>query len=368
MDISIRSTSVLSTLGAIALGILLLAENSKSFQREIYYEEKLAAATKTQQAMSFLKEQYFPNEIAIDNINDPNHTGLIGHQFSPITSGRGSLPNKLSTTNPNFAAMIVQQIKEAGLKKGDRVGMCFTGSFPALNIAACVAVESLGLEPILISSVTSSSWGANDPMLTWLDMQHSLCDAGLINFMPVAASIGGNQDLGRTLSKAGRQLALEAIDRNNIPRINEGSLKANIQKRMALFDQYAKQPIQLFINVGGGIASLGGHQNAQQLPSGLIPQYGLNRFVEKRGVMFEMAKMDTPVINLLKIHRLMSQYQLPRNPVPLPEVGEGPLFMAYKYNLSVVLGLTALFFSLIATTLYYDAKQNKLGTQILKTN
>ena len=168
-NLSIRSTLVLSILGVLAISILIIVENSKKFQQEDHYSEKMAAAQLNKKMQLHLKQTFFANEIAIDNINDPNNTGLIGSQFSSITSGRGSLPIKLSTLNPNFAAMIVQQIKEAGLKKGDAVGLCFTGSFPALNLATCAALETLGLKPILISSVTSSSWGANNPNLTWID-------------------------------------------------------------------------------------------------------------------------------------------------------------------------------------------------------
>ncbi|MEM8909281.1 MAG: poly-gamma-glutamate system protein, partial [Bacteroidota bacterium] len=338
MNISIRSTKVLSLLGLLAIGILLTVEHSKFYQRQDHHDEKIRAAQLAQRAMQQIKAHYFPNEIALDNINDPNQTGMIGQQFSAITSGRGSLPIKLSTTNPNFAAMVVQQIKAAGLQKGDHVGLCFTGSFPALNIATYAALEVLELNPILIASVSSSSWGANSPDLTWLDMHQHLYQEGLFSTLPVAASIGGNQDLGRTLSKAGRQLALKAIERNSLPVINEGSLEKNIQKRMVIFNQHAQQPIRLMINVGGGVASLGGHQNASSLPAGLSTQMTIDQFKEKRGILYEMTRRGVPIINLLRINQLMAKYDLPRDPVPLPAIGEGALFIAYQYNLKIVIG------------------------------
>ena len=368
MNISIRSTMVLSILGLLALGILFVVENSKSFQQEPYYKEKVKAAKLAQSAMRFIKQRYFADEIALDNINDPNNTGLIGQQFSAITSGRGSLPVKLSTTNPNFAAMIVQQFKDAGLKEGDGIALCFTGSFPALNIATCAAIETMGLKPTLITSVSSSSWGANSPELTWLDIHQSLYNAGIFSFMPVASSIGGNQDLGRTLSKEGRDLALAAIERNGISVINEGSLEANIKKRMSIFNSDTNADVRLFVNVGGGVASLGGHQNSNTLPSGLLSKIHLEDFTEKRGVMYEMTQAGVPLLNLLRIDRLLTKYKLPRDPVPLPNIGEGQLYTAYKYDLNIVIATTLFFFLIISIVIYYDSKQNQLGTQIIKTN
>ena len=365
-NISIRSTLVLSILGVLAIAILIIVENSKKFQEQEYYQEKVTAAQLNKKMQRHIKNTFYPNEVAIDNINDPNDTGLIGHQFTAITSGRGSLPIKLSTVNPNFAAMIVQQFKDAGLQKGDAIAMCFTGSFPALNMATCAAAESMGLKPMLITSVTSSSWGANSAELTWLDMQKSLLKAGLLSFMPQAASIGGNQDIGRTLSREGRELALAAIKRNDIPCINGGDLPANIAKRMNYFN--SEKEIKLFINVGGGIASLGSNKNAKAIPSGLRSNMKLTDFPDKQGVVFEMTRKGIPVLNLLNISRLMHKYDLPKDPVPLPEVGEGALFKAYKYDLTIVGSALGIFMLLIVAVMFYDKKQNELGTQIIKTN
>ncbi|MEM7086181.1 MAG: poly-gamma-glutamate system protein [Bacteroidota bacterium] len=365
-QISIRSTLVLSILGVLAISLLVIVETTKKFQKQPHYQEKIEASKLAQKCMEHIKNTYFPNEVQLDNINDPNATGIIGQQFSEITSGRGSLPIKLSTTNPNFAAMIVSQIKEAEVEEGDAVALCFTGSFPALDIAVCAAVETLKLKPVLITSVTSSSWGANMPHLTWLDMQQSLKDAQLLSFMPVASSIGGNRDIGRTLSKEGREAAELAILRNQVCYINEGSLLGNIERRMELFDTYSSGEIKLFINVGGGIASLGSNTNATALPAGLQTEMMLKDIPEPQGVFFEMVKRGIPTLNLHNISNLMKSYELPRDPVPLPNVGEGVIYEAYKYDLKIVGMATAVFLALIALVMLYDKKQNQLGTQIVK--
>ncbi len=359
---------MLSILGALAIALLIIVESSKSFKEQRYFKQKMKAAGLAAKGMHHLKNTFFPDEIAIDNINDPNNTGIIGQQFSQLTSGRGSLPIKLSTTNPNFAAMIIEQIKEAGLKEGDNVALCFTGSFPALNLAVCTALETLKLKPILVTSVTSSSWGANDPNLTWLDMHKSLYEANVVSFLPRASSIGGNQDLGRTLSIEGRELAVNAIFRNGIPYINEGSLEKSIARRMEIFETESGDNVKLFINVGGGVASLGSNANAKTLPSGFKQNAKLSDFPDKLGVLYEMTRKGVPTINLLNIGRLMSRYDLPRDPVPLPAIGEGLLYRAYKYDLPTVIVSTVVFLTLIIAVMYYDKKQNALGTQIIKNH
>lgn len=363
-NISIRSTFILMVLGIISIALLYWVETSKKFQKQNFYQEKLLAVQKTQSCFDHIKNVYFPNEIQMDNINDPNATGLIGSQFSEITSGRGELSTKLSTTNPNVAAMVVDMIKNSGVERGDVVALCYTGSFPALDIAVSSAIDVLGLEPILITSVTSSSWGANSPELTYNDIHRSLYDTGLLSFQPVASSIGGNQDVGRTLSLEGRQLCKKAISRNEIDLIDEGSLTKNIQKRMDYFKANAS-PVKLFINVGGGVASLGSHDNAETLPNGLQSKILLKHIPDKQGVVYEMAQKEIPIINFTNVRTLLNRYDLPRDPVPLPPIGSGTLFEAYQYDLTIVSLAFGVLLLLLGIIMYIDTKQNQLGTLII---
>lgn len=368
INISIRSTLVLSILGLISIGLMFIVEMSKKEQTQPYFQEKLAAARLMQNCIDHLKESHFVDEVAVDNVNDPNDSRIIGTRFSSITSGRGSLPIKLSTVNPNFAAMIVQLFKDAGIKKGDHIAIGATGSFPALDIAALAVAEVLKLNVSYIASVTSSSWGANDPNYTFLDMHANLKEARFIHYNIIASSIGANQDIGRTLSPEGRAQAKEAIKRNNIPFIEGASLRENIATRMQLFIDREKKldkKIKLYVNIGGGVASLGSDQNSEELPSGLMKDVKLNIFPDKKGIMFEMAARKIPLINLKNLQRLMTKYGLPRDPVPLPERGEGKLFFDLKYDLRYVFGATALLAALIFGVIVFDKKQNALGNEII---
>ena len=83
--------------------------------------------------------------------------GIIGVEFNEITTTLGALESKRTSANPNFAAVLVDLLLEADLEEGDKVAMNLSSSFPALNIASIVACETLDLEPVIISSIGSSS-------------------------------------------------------------------------------------------------------------------------------------------------------------------------------------------------------------------
>jgi hypothetical protein len=96
-----------------------------------------------------------------------------------------------------------------------------TGSMPALNIAVLSAAKVLGLDVVLISSVGASMFGATDPYFTWLDIETLLNEKDILSYKSIATSLGGGRDLGRGLSKAGRDLIIEATERNNVELIQE---------------------------------------------------------------------------------------------------------------------------------------------------
>ena len=96
--------------------------------------------------------------------------------------------------NPNFAAVVVEWLKELGVKSGDVVAVGASGSFPAMNIAVYAALHELGIEPIIISSTAASQWGANEPSFTWLDMEAVLRKSDVFPYKSVAASLGGVGD------------------------------------------------------------------------------------------------------------------------------------------------------------------------------
>jgi poly-gamma-glutamate system protein len=348
------SPRTLVALAILSAGMLYLAFHSRVLVTNRGYEEKRRAARLTQVMHETMKRYLLDRAAVIDLVNDPNSTGLIGNEYTLITTDRGVLRAKLTATNPNFAAVIVDMFMEARLAPGDVVAVAYTGSFPSLNMAALAAMETMRLEPVIITSVGASSFGANDPRFTWLDMEKVLWDQGLIHHRSVAASMGGGEDVGRGLSPAGRELILNAIKRSGAALINEETLEESIRKRVAIYDQHAgPRPIRLAVNVGGGVAALGASITGRLIPEGLTMDLGRRNF-PARGAILLLAERGVPVLHIRGVLALARKYGLPIAPVPLPEVGDGEVFISEKLNVTVALLLSALLVLLLIVLVRID--------------
>ena len=362
-NLSAGSKRVLSVLALFALMAFLAVEYGKVDVKLKYYDQKLEAAKLLHKASDYLKEYRLQKGIFIDIINDPNGTALIGQDITPITTDRGYIEAKLTSTNPNFAAVVVDMLKEAGLEKNDVVAVAFTGSLPGINLAVHSAIQTLKLKPIIITSVGASNWGANDPYYTWLDMEKVLFDAEIFKNKSVAASIGGGLDRGRGLSPEGRQLLVDAIQRNKVRFVNEEYLENSIQTRIAIYDSLKKKDkIKAFINVGGGISSIGSTENVQFIPSGLSTTLPMKNF-PTRGVIIRMAEKNIPVIHLLNINQLAHQYGLPISPSPLPQPGDGEIFIQKRYSVILTAVLTLFLIASISFVFFMEMKRHRLGTE-----
>lgn len=361
------SKTVLSVLSLLALMAFLAVEYGKEDVKLKYYDQKIEASKLAKEAADHLKELHLRKGVFVDVVNDPNETALIGQDITPITTDRGYIEAKLTSTNPNFAAVVVDMLKELELQKNDVVAVAFTGSFPGLNIAVHSALQTLKLRPIIITSVGASNWGANDPYYTWLDMEKSLYNAGIFKYRSVAASIGGGLDRGRGLSPEGRQLIIDAINRNNVEFINEEHLENSIQKRIEIYNHYRKKDkIKAFINVGGGISSIGSIENVNFIPTGLTRTLPMKNYPVK-GLLIYMAEKNIPLIHLLNVNQLAQQYGIALNPTPLPRPGEGEIFIQKRYSVLLTAGVSLVLTIAIAFVFLMERKRHQLGTEQINT-
>ncbi|MBW7843756.1 MAG: poly-gamma-glutamate system protein [Ignavibacterium sp.] len=360
---SAKSKRVLTVLTVFSLVAFLVVEHYKVDYKRKWYDQKLEASQLAKKSFDYLKDYHLQKGVFIDVINDPNETALIGQDITPITTDRGYIEAKLTALNPNFSAVIVEMLNEAGIRQGDNVAVSFTGSIPGLNVCVISALQTLKLKPIIITSVGSSNWGANNPDFTWLDMERILFDAGIFKSKSVAASIGGGLDRGRGLSPEGRDLIYSAITRNNVLFINEEYLERSIEKRMSIYKEHAgNKPIKAFINVGGGIASLGSVENSQFIPTGLIESLPVKNYPSS-GVLIKMADKKIPVIHLLNVTQLAEKYGLPVSPKPIPPPGSGDVFVKKQYNVLLTIIVTSILIVLIVTVFILEQKRHKMGTE-----
>ena len=251
---------------------------------------------------------------------DPNRTGLIGPEVSPLMTTLGELAAKRTTTNPNMAGFMVYLLDEAGVKPGDHIAIGSSGSFPALLVASLAAAKAMDVHPVTILSLGASSYGATDPEFTLLDLYEQLQREGICGTPPAAVSLGGDRDVGTDYPAELRTRLMRRIETSHVPLLCEPDLEKNASEHMRIYQDAAHGDIAAFINSGGGFANLGTSLQVLDVKPGLhlsLPVPPLSG----RGVLFDMAARRVPVIHLLFIKGLVMQAGLPWDPIPLPKPG-----------------------------------------------
>jgi poly-gamma-glutamate system protein len=233
---------------------------------------------------------------------DSAQTGLIGEEYSPITTTLGSLRSKLISANPDFAALMVRWLWSVGVKDGDKVAVSMSGSFPALNLAVYAAVETMHLHAVIIASLGASSWGADQPEMTWADMEKLLKEKSMITHGSTAMSMGGTGDWGGGLTKEGRTILTQKLEESGVQFLEPEFLDQAVAKRLLLYGNLSQY--KCYINVGGGQAVLGRGPGGRNLPTGLIrrlPKGDPHHSGEVDGVIFYFLRQRIPVIHMLEI-------------------------------------------------------------------
>ena len=126
----------------------------------------------------------------------------------------------------------------------------------------------------------------------------------------------------------------------------------SINQRMSLYENAADgSRISAYINIGGGMASIGlkkisqktiqGISEAHSLPTGVITELPIS-LANTDSVAVRFLKLGIPVINIHNVgKKLRTEYQLPVN-AKYSFIGWGPLFFHETYNsvlTAIVLGV-----------------------------
>lgn len=239
---------------------------------------------------------------------------ISGPEYTMITTTLGQADAKRLSLHPDFAAVIVDLLIQAKVGKGDRVAVNLSGSFPALNIAALAAVQALGAEPVITSSVGASSWGATDPDFTWLDMEKTLAEAHLWPWRSAAVSIGGVGDRGGGLSNEGLDLARLAIERSGVHPLHAKNLDEAIVNRLDIYRQNTGRLPSALLNVGGNHVIFGHAGHKAPLKEGLTEGFHLYRIND--GLALPFVKNGLPVVHILNVNRMAAKYGIKNGAPP----------------------------------------------------
>jgi poly-gamma-glutamate system protein len=358
------SRTALILIALISLAGLVGVEHLQVQRRQPEYGRKTKAAELARDAMEIIKQERLKRGLVIDPNVDAAGTGLIGALLSPVTSATASLEAKQTSVNPNFAAVAVELLLKAGVHEGDTVAVACTGSFPAMNVCMYAAVHTLNLKPIIVTSVASSQFGANESEYLWVDMEKVLHDADpdRFPFRSVAASLGGADDKAAGLSERGREMLRTAVERNGIQLLESKNYTDSISKHMAVYTSRAGDlPIKAYINVGGGTSSTGTRLGKRTFQPGLNLRK-LPKVQYTDSVMTRFLEQGVPVLHFMQIEELARRYGFAEAPKEMPQVGQGEVFYRDEYNSWLVTGvLVAILASL------YAFVRSEVGYRILQT-
>lgn len=282
-----------------------------------------------QQCMNAVKQYKTALNIPIFSY-DVCQTGMLGEEFNEITTTIGSLEAKRTTADPNMAALVVRLLVDAGVKEGDVVCANFSGSFPSLNIAVIAACDAMDVHLAYITSVGSSTYGANNPQLTFPEIADRLYQDGLISSNSIMVTAGGDGDVGLGMNPEFLSQIKSRIIQLDLNWFEQSQYSDNIKVKKALFDRFKPD---CFVSAGGNITSLGIGSGSDNHPQGVItPVVDMKIIDEKSGLIDRYLAEGIPVVNLLNIKKITTEYAMPFDPMVIEPVGKSPVFHTVSFN------------------------------------
>lgn len=269
--------------------------------------DEALAWTRVRAAQRMLWETQERLGAAQSRADDPLETGLIGVEWSDITTTLGDLRAKRTSTNPIWTSRMFEWFDRLGLRAGDRIVIYSSSSFPALLLAALVAAEARGLEILLAVSLGSSTWGANRAEFPWPAMHRALLESGFVRTRAAFCTPGGRGERGadmppealRDLERLARELGTPFV----VPRDTEEAIRIKTEA----MDDFSPK---LLISIGGPAANLGPSESLHPFPSGLVLP-GAQRAEWGDGVARRALERGVPVLNLLNVRALAAEAGIP---------------------------------------------------------
>ena len=355
--------------------IITLNTSSSSYHRD--YDIQIKASNRSFDVMSVLKEK--EEEVSksynygdfyetyedkkyydLNNLN----TGMIGAEYTAITTTIGNLDSKKTSLDPNLAAVYIKMFSSLSLKKGDEVVINISGSFPMLDISCIIAAEEYGLKPFVMASIGASSYGATNPAFTIFDMLEHLYSENLISSRIDIVSLGGSGDVGENFGEFNdyydRNLIIERINQSDVYFLYEKNFDKNIEQRMTLINQKCKN-VKLFVNIGGNSVGIGVNENAYYKSNGIYANRykKLSSSSKGEGLIEKFLSSGVDSIQMLNLKNIASNYGFEYGFNKLPDVGVGDSYYEKSYNLTYpIIAMVCV----VSFLIYY--KKKKLSKEV----
>lgn len=332
-------------------------------QANDYAQMQLDAARRMEAAEAFIKDRILGLGIEIE-ADDLNQTGLIGPEFTELTSTMGDPKAKRSTLNPEFAAAMVRYYHNAGVGKGDSIVIGTSGSFPGFVIASLCAAAEMELDVRIIASLGASMHGATRVNFNVFDFLDALKDGGFADFNLVGISCGSSNDNGGG--------AMEELLYENSKQLSYDICTAYAKKIGAEFIYYSRladsisrrlelcgTDVKLFVNIGGAAPNSGISSYALDFPQGLVLDFPPIPNDATRGLNYEYAALGIPVLNLLNVKLLCQENNIPFDPVPLSKAGETAVYSEISYNRILIILTLVLSFAVFTLGVFDGHRRRK---------
>ncbi|NLB83285.1 MAG: poly-gamma-glutamate system protein [Synergistaceae bacterium] len=242
---------------------------------------------------------------------DSLHTGLVGVEFSPLTTSLGHLSDKRAAAQPAMADVVADYLQKAGVKQGDWIALNASGSFPGFTLATLCAAETLGIHVQGVFSYGSSMYGGTDADFTFPVMLDLLNEKGLLSTRFQGVAPGGAWDrMDEVLLEDPWPTVRKLMDSRPEEKIEEKEFVESIRRRHEIFSQ-APKPVKCFVSCGGPWTSMGLSEEVLNVPHGLVLSYNDIPSGPDRGLIFDFLDSGVPVIHLIFARGICADYGLP---------------------------------------------------------
>jgi poly-gamma-glutamate system protein len=302
---SLISRGKLLLLAVVMAGLWYVTAPSVLTSKEQLLWEKVRSA---QLHLSQWREQ---NGTAASMESDPWNCGLLGIEWSGITTTLGELASKRTACNPAWAIQFSRWFGELGLNPGDHIAIYASGSFPGMLLNAIVAAEAKDLKPLLIVSLGASTWGANHPDAPWPVLATELRHSGFIRKRADYYTLGGGEELGHGLAPEGEAMLRQAAKDAGVDLLTADNLQGMISHKMELLEGHKSR---LLVSIGGSQANLGDGLEVLQLYPGLLSADEAE--FAGNGVIGFALRDNIPVIHMLNLKAISNSVGIPYDSQP----------------------------------------------------
>ncbi|MBT8050318.1 MAG: poly-gamma-glutamate system protein [Gammaproteobacteria bacterium] len=265
-------------------------------------EEEQALAERVRAAQKHVAAWRTANGTNATHEHDPGGCGLIGVEWSALTTTLGSLEAKRTACDPLWAIRFHRWYEKAGLVAGDTVAIYSSASFPGLLLSAVAAAEAYGLEPLLVVSLGASSWGANRLDLPWPVLGLELRRAGFLATRADYYTLGGGSETGGGMAPETVEDLRSAARAAGVPLLRAVTLEEVIIQKTELLE---RRGARLLISIGGSQANLGNDPEILGLSPGFhVPG---ERSPAGDGVIGAALSDGIPVVHVLNVRELAAR-------------------------------------------------------------